>query len=176
MGRQERISRYERSAEEKPRGGWVSASSAERTERGEGVGIDAIPLERFNRIRLSSRPSSIVLFSALLKEGRFIDIRNFRWLKRKKKIYRHFRLLRSPCKTRFSSHASALVQSLRNWRIYIPFRGSIPETKIKILHEEKGLFVRVVENLIGWSEMERDRDIEQVKQVDYNNQTSGTGS
>lgn len=44
------------------------------------------------------------------------------------------------------------------------------------MYEEKGLFVRVVENLIGWSEMERDRDIEQVKQVDYNNQTSGTGS
>lgn len=45
------------------------------------------------------------------------------------------------------------------------------------MYEEKGLFVQVrVENLIGWSEMERDRDIEQVKQVDYNNQTSGTGS
>lgn len=45
------------------------------------------------------------------------------------------------------------------------------------MYEEKGLFVRVrVENLIGWSEMERDRDIEQMKQVDYNNQTSGTGS
>lgn len=28
-----------------------------RGEVGEGVGIDAIPLERFNRIRLSSRPS-----------------------------------------------------------------------------------------------------------------------
>lgn len=57
-----------------------------KERRGERVGIDAIPLERFNRIRLSSRPSSIVLFSALLKEGRFIDIRNFRWLKRKKNL------------------------------------------------------------------------------------------
>lgn len=45
------------------------------------------------------------------------------------------------------------------------------------MYEEKGLFVQVrVENLIGWSEMERDRDIEQVKQIDYNNQTSGIGS
>lgn len=45
------------------------------------------------------------------------------------------------------------------------------------MYEEKGLFVRVrVENLIEWSEMERDRDIEQVKQLDYNNQTSGIGS
>lgn len=47
---------------------------------------------------------------------------------------------------RFSSHASALVQRIdsRNKYEYC-------------IYEEKGLFARAVQNLIGWSKMERDR-------------------
>lgn len=131
--------------EEKPRGGWVSASSAKRTKGGGLVSTRSLS-NPFNRTRLSSRRSSIVLFFARLtrrKEGRFIDIRNFRWLKKKKKKSAG---ILGPV-LRFSSLERALVQSLEPNNIYVS-RGSILETNIK-----------VVENLIGWSK-ERERNTE----------------
>lgn len=146
MGRQEGISRYERSAEEKPRGGWVSPSSAERTERRGGGGgwyrCDPSRTVQSNPTFISPFVDRSLLRAVDEKEGRKVyRYSEFQVAKKKKSagILGSYAL-------RFSSHASALVQRIdsRNKYEYC-------------IYEEKGLFARAVQNLIGWSKMERDR-------------------